>query len=110
MPSLTWSDKTYHFLAYAGLAFLLGWTLQFKSRLRHALAVLSIAAIYAFTDEALQNLIPGRTFDWWDMVADWMGAGSGMAAYLVCRLLLLRVDAGRKLIRSLSGSIHIFGR
>ncbi len=80
------SDKVIHFLAYAGLAFLLSlWRGPAKWR-----TSLVILAVFAVVDEVLQIPV-GRTCDLHDMIADWLGSAFGAAAaWLVVR------HAGRK--------------
>jgi len=77
------SDKLMHFVAYAGLAFLLG---LWRGVLRELTArdyavVFAITAAYAVADELLQ-LIPAlnRTCDPIDVLADCIGSLCGLAA------------------------------
>ena len=102
MPSLQWSDKTYHVIAFAGLAFLLGWAIQTSSRLRHAAWVGGIAVTYAITDELTQKFIPGRSCELADAVADCVGVVIGLGLYTIIRQTLVRFAAGRNLIKTFS--------
>ena len=73
-------DKILHFVAYAGLAWLLGvwfWA-RGRSGWRTALAVFAVAAVYGGLDELLQIPV-GRNAD----VADWLADCGGAAAGLV---------------------------
>lgn len=96
------SDKTYHAIAFTGLAFLLAWSLPSKSRMQHLGLVAAIGLVYAAIDELTQKLIPGRSCEFYDFVADAFGICLGLAAYTLCRALLTRIQAGRTLIRILS--------
>ncbi|HEV3004962.1 MAG TPA: VanZ family protein, partial [Pirellulales bacterium] len=63
-----------------------GLTAAVSSSLRgHSLAVLLSATAFALLDEATQPLT-GRDFDWWDWLADGLGAWSGVIAYNAWRL------------------------
>lgn len=76
------TDKVLHFLAYAGLAFLLAWALCQTRGLSFSVCafVISITTIYAITDELTQAFIPSRHADVWDAAADILGALTGLAA------------------------------
>lgn len=104
LPKLSWSDKVYHAGAFAGLAFLLCWSIPTRQgkRVRQLTLAASIAILYAATDELTQKLIPGRCCDFWDFAADSAGVFIGLAAYGVCRRLLTSTNVGRRLIEHLS--------
>lgn len=76
------SDKTLHYIAYCGLAFLLSarrscttaWT--FKG----AGLILAIAAVYGICDELTQIPV-GRDASIYDWFADMIGTGSGIAVF-----------------------------
>jgi len=80
------TDKGLHFLAYAGLAFLLGlWmSTRYAMRLRHYLAALALTAVYGVIDECLQLLVD-RHADIYDAYADWTGSVLGLSALYVVR-------------------------
>ncbi len=84
-------DKLEHFVAYAGLGFLLVWSmLAVWSRLRPRWAF-AIAVVYGAVDELLQGLVPTRVPDVWDLLADAMGALIGVAlAVLMVRVVRKR--------------------
>jgi hypothetical protein len=90
-------DKLAHFAGYAGLAFLLAWTLAARGRRSFAagLSVLAVAAAYGVLDELLQAPVPGRSPDLWDWTADVGGAAAGLAAFhaLHAAAALFRQDA-----------------
>lgn len=104
LPKLHWSDKAYHAIAYAGLAFLLGWAIPVSQGklLRHIVLVFAIGTIYGGLDELTQTLIPSRSCDFRDFLADVLGLVIGLTVYLVLRGSLLRLGWGRRLIWSLS--------
>jgi VanZ family protein len=82
LPSGT--DKGLHYLLYGGLGILIarglaggdfaaiGW--------RVAVAATILAALYGWTDEIHQRFVAGRTFEYWDIVADATGAACGAVA------------------------------
>ena len=77
------SDKVIHFLAYLGLACLLG---LFRGPEKWVSSFV-IIAIFAVADELLQIPV-GRSCDVADGLADWLGAavGTALAAGLYRRL------------------------
>lgn len=86
------ADKAAHFVAYAGLAFLLSCALYRaqKKAASRTITVLAIAALYAIADEATQVFVPNRVADFWDWVADMIGAGIGIAFFAVAVLIVRR--------------------
>ena len=70
--------------------------------MQHLGLVAAIGLVYAAIDELTQKLIPGRSCEFYDFVADAYGICLGLAAYTLCRALLTRIQAGRTLIRILS--------
>ena len=77
------SDKLKHFAAYFVLAFLLNFALYIQKRFpllsnRAMLFTFLITLIYGIFDEVHQIFIPGRAFDWWDLVADITGSILGI--------------------------------
>ena len=88
-------DKLDHWIAFAGLAFLLMWAFwACWGRLR-PWTVMGIAAIYGVLDEWLQGFVPTRVPDVWDWVADVVGAGFGTAMAMVTVLWVARRTARR---------------
>ena len=81
------SDKVIHFAAYAGLAFLLALAMrpQRRSGLWTYAALYATAASYAVVDELIQSLVPGRSADPLDWLADVCGAGAGLVVYWIVR-------------------------
>ena len=79
-------DKLKHFGAYFVLSILLGFSLHLQNRFpklskRWMVFTLIITSIYGLLDEGHQIFIPGRAFDWWDLVAD--VAGSILGIFIV---------------------------
>jgi VanZ family protein len=82
LPDVGGGDKIKHFGAYMVLTILLTLTImvQDKSRFlkKHVYAVsIAIAVIYGILDELHQALIPGRSCEFMDWVADFGGAVTG---------------------------------
>jgi VanZ family protein len=84
-PSNGRDDKIQHVVAFAGLAFLLCTAGAIDGRFGRALVPYVLLAIvaYAVFDETSQHYIPTRTSDLNDWVADMLGTGIGLAAFLV---------------------------
>jgi VanZ family protein len=77
-------DKLVHFTVYGllGAACAFGLTRSCSVRAaRMALAAAAMAAAYGATDEAHQLFVPHRSFDWFDLVADAVGALVGAAVF-----------------------------
>ena len=77
------SDKIKHFGAYFVLAILLNFTLYLQNRFpllskKSMLFTFIITLFYGLFDEVHQIFIPGRAFDWWDLVADVVGSLLGI--------------------------------
>lgn len=86
--STGWSDKVEHALAYAILAVCtrLGW------RDWSALRVFGFCTVYGALIELGQLFSPGRHADGWDLLADAIGAGFGLAGLLIWERRFGRVD------------------
>lgn len=80
-------DKLLHFTAFAGLAFLLAWSLPRPWRsARTYLCIFIVAALYGALDEWTQGFIRGRSPDPWDWLADLCGAATGVATFVATSL------------------------
>jgi VanZ family protein len=96
MPTMnelpTGSDKWMHFIAYTGLGGLLAaWLSARGASIRKLwLVVPAVCLAYAAADELLQQLVPTRSADILDGLADLAGAITGVAAVSVLRLLRSR--------------------
>lgn len=78
-----WVGRIGHFLEYAGLAFWLyfgqvdGELAEREVSIKVMLISFLGAVAYALTDEVHQIFVPGRTFQWLDLVVDAAGAAVG---------------------------------
>ena len=93
LPSIGFTDKINHFLAYFILAVLVNLTLiyQRKSRFlfnKASLVTIFIGLLYGAFDELHQILIPGRFAETLDWIADGMGTFVGVLVvyYLISKL------------------------
>ena len=77
------SDKSWHGLAYAGLAAVVGYALAGgrppRLTARRAILAALIATLYGISDEIHQGFVPGRSADAADVLADALGALAGSA-------------------------------
>ena len=82
------SDKTLHFVAYFGLAYLLALWCSTKSPLtgKRAVALFLLLLAYGAADELLQ-LAVNRNADVYDWLADISGAAAGLAGLRLTRTL-----------------------
>lgn len=72
------SDKLVHVLLFGALAVLWRWALAARSP-RSALAIGAAVWLYGGALELVQALIPYRSCEWGDFLADGLGAGLGLA-------------------------------
>jgi len=81
------SDKSLHFLAYLTLGFLLWFavsgTRTVNWRRSRPWLVLLTLVVYGIIDEILQGLVPGRSPDVMDFVADMTGVITGMVLFTI---------------------------
>lgn len=93
LPATPYSDKTLHFCAFAGLAFLLAWTWRTRRAWLPGGPVFAVlvAAAYAALDEYTQTFTPGRSGDVADWRADVAGAIAGTAAFWVIQVVAERL-------------------
>ena len=82
LPGSNW-DKVAHLIAYAGLGFLLACVFGRcdRSKVRLCAIVLGLSVFYGAADELIQMLVPGRTADWMDWVADIAGSTIGLVLF-----------------------------
>jgi VanZ family protein len=77
------SDKPLHGAAYAGMAILVLRALAGAELAGvtggTSLSTMVLATLYGASDEAHQFFVPGRTCDWHDLLADAVGAATGVA-------------------------------
>jgi len=91
LPDTPSGDKLNHFAGYAVLSFLLFTWMRIKQgsakgEIRLFQKSFLIASVYGVFDEIHQLFIPGRFFEWYDILADINGAALGLAvAFIVTR-------------------------
>jgi len=91
LPDVPSGDKLNHFAGYAVLSFLLFTFLRLRSadtvaEIKIFQRSFIIASVYGILDELHQIPIPGRFFEWYDILADINGAVLGLAvAYILSR-------------------------
>jgi VanZ family protein len=78
VPTTDVSDKVYHFAAYFGLGVLLNLTLIFQNKYivlkrKNSFYTLLIGSLYGIFDEVHQYFIPGRSMEFLDFAADFVG-------------------------------------
>lgn len=83
LPALGTSDKVKHFGAYLILTVLFRLSVHFYRKLKRTdlnelLISVSIIALYSIFDEIHQYFIPGRYFDWFDLLANLIGLSIGI--------------------------------
>ena len=86
--SIELSDKVKHFVAYMGLAVILGLNLHFQERWKLAhnfyiVITFFICVTYGVVDEFHQMFIPNRFAEFFDWVADSLGALVGILSVSV---------------------------
>lgn len=92
LPSVEIGDKVNHFLAFFVLGFFLNLTLRYQNKFpaikkNVLILTIAIASVYGLFDELHQLLVPGRSAEVMDWVADFIGAilGSFIAEILYRR-------------------------
>ena len=83
VPSFGIGDKFTHFGAYFGLAVLLSFTFHYQNKYlflkKYFLtSTLVVVTVYGLLDEFHQSFIPGRSSEFFDWVADVIGAAAGI--------------------------------
>ena len=98
VPQAAGFDKWAHFFAYAGLAVVLALAASviWRPGLATYVGVWLVAASYGALDELTQLLVPGRSADVRDWLADIGGAGLGIVMFHVAMSLLLQRSRDRK--------------
>lgn len=89
LPAFGVSDKFEHALAYFVLTVLFAWYILVKNNFSwniksKSLFVIVVISLYSFFDEIHQILIPGRYFDWLDLLANKIGI---LAGFLFSRFI-----------------------
>jgi VanZ family protein len=75
------NDKVLHFGAYCGLSLLLAWACVRHRNWKGFAGVLAIIAGYGLVDEWSQMLVPARTAEFADWIADLSGGLVGLSIY-----------------------------
>jgi len=65
-------DKIVHLTSFMVLE-ILSLKYFFSSHLKSAFIVIAITILYGVFIEIIQIYVPGRSFEWWDIVADFAG-------------------------------------
>ena len=98
LPSLGFTDKIDHFVGYFGLAVLVNLTLiyQRKSKFlfeKAPVATVVICLFYGAVDELHQLLVPGRSAETLDWIADALGTSLGvLIIYFLITKLKYRLE------------------
>lgn len=76
-------DKIAHFSAYAVLSFLMYWLFYIGNKSvmlnwRKVFIIIFVLTLYGILDEIHQSFIPGRSTEFYDLVADVLGIWSGV--------------------------------
>lgn len=84
---IPFADKIVHFAVFFVLEYLIIWGFkkQFEFKILKDNAIffsLLFAFSFGIIIEVLQNYIPLRSFDWWDICADFSGAALGLIIFL----------------------------
>ncbi len=101
-------DKVLHFTGYAGFGFLIAVWITTKRTFgpRDFAAAFAVIFVYAIVDELSQPPF-GRTCDFFDAVADWIGGLSGLSVFLVLRVALRRLMRSKS--QDLTANVGIEG-
>ena len=94
IPSIPFVDKVFHFVAYGimGILFYRAYqTLRIKDNLQ-MLMLFSVvsASLYGISDEIHQSFVPFREAEVADVIADMLGAASGVLLYQL--LVVSRIE------------------
>jgi VanZ family protein len=98
LPSVGFSDKINHFIAYFVLAVLVNLTLIYQRKSRFLFEKATVATIvlclfYGAVDELHQMLVPGRFAETWDWFADALGVFAGvLIVYFLINKLRYRLE------------------
>jgi len=86
-------DKVVHMGLFGVFTILLLRSFLRKLEFRNILLVIALlfAASFGLFVELLQNMVPGRNFEWLDWLADVIGAMAGIAAFKILNMRSWRV-------------------
>ncbi|MGM0486274.1 MAG: VanZ family protein [Planctomycetota bacterium] len=81
--SVRYNDKIAHCAAYSVLAFLIAWAWRTRWRFfpQGVLVTFGVASLYGAIDELSQTLVPGRFGDYYDWLANVVGATMGILLF-----------------------------
>jgi VanZ family protein len=84
LPMFWQSDKVFHAIAYAALAFLFSWSLSRYITSWKRIIIFSFIAstLYGMSDEFHQLFVPNRQSDFFDLVADAFGSLAGTVLFV----------------------------
>ncbi len=81
LPKLPAFDKIIHFFLYLVLGLIFTYFIYslkfFTSRMKIMIITLAFTALYGLSDEIHQLFVPGRNFDFSDLLVDIIGGSSG---------------------------------
>jgi VanZ family protein len=92
-------DKIAHFSAFGLLGLLLIASIRdIRRPFRVLLTLTAVIAAYGMLDELTQKLVPSRSAEFWDWIADMLGGGTGLLVGLAIRLAVPRtpIAEGRR--------------
>ncbi len=99
LPALGTSDKVKHFGAYLVLSALFYFYLHFNKKLasggrQQIWLTIILTTMYSIFDELHQILIPGRYFDYFDLLANFLGIAIGI--FLVKYIIIKGKETGKE--------------
>lgn len=84
LTSFQWQDKFLHFIAYTFYGSTLALAVHGMSHwsfVKRAIIICMVGILYAASDEIHQSFVPGRTAEWGDLIADYLGIFFSMFMY-----------------------------
>lgn len=78
-----------HVGEYIVLAFLVSWMIVWRNRISSSalLFVIGLSSLYALSDEIHQHFVPGRAFQWSDLLLDLTGILIGTLVFFLVKRL-----------------------
>ena len=84
LTSFQWQDKVMHFFAYLAYGICIALAIHVHWRISHKKKLVLmgvIGCVYALSDEFHQSFVPGRTSEFGDIIADWIGVCTAIFLY-----------------------------